>query len=143
MHKEAVEQERTCQIVKACREIREVVQGQVALQKSAVIGAMKCLYWHCKQEIAHTTNYQPLLSLAMSLGCNYLSALNAGGNAHYTSERIIQELVGILAQQIEDAQMEAFSHSLFYGLMIDESTDISVTKQLVLYGWYVNESGEP
>lgn len=61
-----------------------------------------------------------------------MSALNAGGNAHYTSERIIQELVGILAQQIEDAQMEAFSRSLFYGLMIDESTDIS--KQLVLYG---------
>ena len=82
MHKEAVEQERACQIVKACGEIRETVQGQVALQKSAVIGAMKCLYWLCKQEIAHTTNYQPLLSLAMSLGCNHLSALNAGGNAH-------------------------------------------------------------
>ena len=28
--------------------------------------------------------------------------------------------------------MEAFSRSLFYGLMIDKSTDIS--KQLVLYG---------
>ena len=27
--------------------------------------------------------------------------------------------------------------------MIDENTDISVTKQLVLYGRYVNESGEP
>lgn len=55
MHKEAVEQARACQIVKACEEIRETVQGQVALQKSAVIGAMKCLYWLCKQEIAHTT----------------------------------------------------------------------------------------
>ena len=75
---------------------------------------------------------------AVCLGCSYLSALNAGGNAHYTSE---QELVGILAQQIEDAQLAAFSHSPFYGLMVDESTDISVTKQLVLYGQYVSESG--
>ena len=41
MHKEAVEQERASQIVKASGGIREVVQGQVALQKSAVIGAMK------------------------------------------------------------------------------------------------------
>ena len=114
----------------------------MALQRSAVIGAMKCLYWLCKQEIAHTTNYQPLLSLSLSLGCSDLSALNAGGNAHYTSERIVQELVGILAQQIEDAQLAAFSHSPFYGLMVDESTDISVTKQLVLYGRYVSESGE-
>ena len=70
MHKEAVEQARACQIVKACEEIRETVQGQVALQKSAVIGAMKCLYWLCKQEIAHTTNsalvipcYEPWLCL--------------------------------------------------------------------------------
>ena len=45
LHKEAVEQECACQIVKARRGIREAVQGQVALQKSAVIGAMKCLYW--------------------------------------------------------------------------------------------------
>ncbi len=105
---------------------------------------MKCLYWLCKQEIAHTTNYQPLLSLATtSLGCSYMSALNAGGNAHYTSERIVQELVELMAHQIEEAQMTAFFCSPFYGLMIDESTDISVTKQLVLYWRYVNEAGEP
>ena len=86
MHKEALEQERTCQILKARGGIREAVQSQVALQKSAVIGAMKCLYWLCKRGIAHTTQYQPLLSLAMSHGCNYLSVLSVGGNARYTSE---------------------------------------------------------
>ncbi len=123
--------------------IREAVQGQVVLQ--IIAGAMKCLYWLCKQEIAHTTNYEQLLSLSLakSLGCNYLSALNAGGNAHYTSERIVQELVGILAQQIEDTQLAALTRSLFYGWMIYESTDISVTKQLVLYGRYVTEAGKP
>ena len=115
MHKEAVEQERACQIVKARGGIREAVQGQVALQRSTVIGAMKFLYWLCKQEIAHTTNYEPLLYLAISLGCTYLSALNAGGNAHYTSECIVQELVGIVVQQIEDSQLAAFSGAYFMG----------------------------
>ena len=61
----------------------------------------------------------------------------------YTSNRIVQELVQLLARQIEDSQLEDVASSLFYGLMTDESTDISVTKQLVLYGWYVTESGEP
>ena len=60
--------------------------------------------------------------------------MNVGKNAHYTSERIVQELLGILAQQIEDDRLAALSNSQFYGLMIDESTDISVVKQLVLYG---------
>ena len=65
MHKEALEQERACQIVKARGGIREVMQWQVVLQRKAVGGAMKCLYWLCKQEIPHTTNYQSLLSLAI------------------------------------------------------------------------------
>ena len=72
-----------------------------------------------------------------------MTALNASGNGHYTSEHIVQELVELLAHQIEEAQMTAFSHSPFYGLMIDESTDISITKQLVLYERYVNEVDEP
>jgi hypothetical protein len=72
-----------------------------------------------------------------------MSALNVAGNAQYTSERIVQELVGILAQQIEHAQLQALSNSRFYGLMIDESTDISVLKQLVLHGPYVSEAGQP
>ena len=60
--------------------------------------------------------------------------LNVGGNAHYTSKRIVQELVITLAQQIEDSQLHALRTGQFYGLMIHESTDVSITKQLVLYG---------
>ena len=126
MHRKALEQERACQVVKVQGGIKEAMQEQVVLQRDAVIGAMKCLYWL----------HDPLLSLAMNLGCTYLSA-------HYTSECIVQELVQLLAQQIEDAQLKAVTCSMFYGLMIDESTDISVTKQLVLYGRYVSETGEP
>ena len=135
MHKEALEQERACRAVKARGGIAEAMQEQLLLSRK---GAMKCLYWLCKQEIPHTTNYEPLLSLAKALGCSYLSTLNQGGNAHYTSERIIQEVVCILAGQIEQSQINAMSNSKYYGLMIDESTDVASLKQLVLYGRYVN-----
>ena len=143
MHREALEQERACKMVRARGGIKEALDKQVTLQRQALIAAMKCLYWLCKQEIAHTTNYEPLLSLVKNLGCTHLSALNVGGNAHYTSECIIQELVITLAQQIEDSQLHALRTSPFYGLMIDESTDVSITKQLVLYGRYISELGEP
>ena len=75
-HREAVEQERACQIVKCRGGIREAIEGQVVLQRNAVAGAIKCLYWLCKREKAHTTNFKPLLSLATSLGCTCLSTLN-------------------------------------------------------------------
>ena len=130
MHREALEQERACKMVRARGGIKEALDKQVTLQRQALIAAMKCLYWLCKQEIAHTTNYEPLLSLVKNLGCTHLSALNVGGNAHYTSERIIQELVITLAQQIEDSQLHALCTSPFYGLMIDESTDVSILNSL-------------
>ena len=46
----------------------------------------------------------------------------------------MEELVQLLSQQIEDAQLKAVGCSMFYGLMIhtNESIDISVTKQLDL-----------
>ena len=55
-------------------------------ERKPMIAAMKYLYWLCKQEIPHTTNYKPLLELAKSIGATYLNDLNLGGNAHYTSE---------------------------------------------------------
>ena len=143
MHKEALEQERACQLVKARGGIRESVDHQVLLQRNAVEAAFKCFYWLCKQEIPHTTNYQPLLSLAKNVGCSYLSAFNVAKNAHYTSERIMQEILETLGHQIEKRQVAALLNSRVYALMIDESTDISVTKQLVIYGRYISDEGEP
>jgi len=60
-------------------------QDAVTMEMKAAIGCCKCIYWLCKNEISHTTTYPQLLSLAISLGCSYLKALNVGRNATYTS----------------------------------------------------------
>ena len=65
-----------------------------------MVGVMKCLYWLHKQGIPHATKYVPLLELAKSLGATYLNDLYLGGNAHYTSERFVQEVVMSLGSTI-------------------------------------------
>ena len=55
-------------------------------------GVLKCLYWLCKQEITHTTNFPSLLQLGKSLGAVYLNDLEVGCNAHHTFERFIIRL---------------------------------------------------
>ena len=64
-------------------------QQQVVAQRKAVIGALKVVYWLAKEEIAYTTKYELLLSLAQSLGCTYLKDFCLGSNASYTSRQII------------------------------------------------------
>ena len=77
--------------------INEAFNRVITVQEQALVGALKCLYWLCKERIAHTTKYQSLLDLAESLGCNYLHHLYVGENAKYKSERFLQEAVASLA----------------------------------------------
>ena len=117
-------------------------QRVVSAQRKAFIGALKCMYFLNKREIAHTTNFAPLLELGKSLGASYLSDLQLGGNAHYRSEHCMQEVVQCLGETVADPIVSHLQKSpLFFCLSIDETTDVSVTKELVVYGGYVAEGG--
>ena len=77
------------------------------------------------------------MSFGKSLGALYLEDLNRGGSAHYTSERFKQELVQALAETLAKPIQEHLGASPFFSLCIDETTDISVTKQLIVYARYL------
>ena len=105
-----------------------------ALEMKAAIGCCKCIYWLCKQEVSHTTTYPHLLSLAENLGCDYFKALNLGQNGKYTSPQIVTEFLDIINGVVEEEVLSDMKGSSSYSVMADESTDVSVLKQLVLYG---------
>lgn len=113
--------------------LRAVVDKQVSLQRQAVIGAMKCLYWLAKEETAHHTKFKSLINLGKSLGCSYLSELEIAKNATYSSHRIIDEFLDILSTCVENDILCQIRDSPAVGLLCDESTDTSNLKQLVIF----------
>ena len=76
------------------------------------------------------------MDLAINPGCNYLKKLEVGANARYWSHAIIGEFLKVLATVIEE-QLSHVTKSSFYSLLMDESTDIAVKKQLVLVARYL------
>lgn len=86
--------------------------------------------------------YESLLDLAISLGCNYLNELHVGEDANYRSRQIVGEFLQILSAQIEDNVLQDLASSRYFAIMTDESTDISVLKQLVLVVRYVLPKGD-
>lgn len=114
--------------------IRAALEEAVSHERRAVIGALKCMYYLAKNELPHTTNFSGLISLAISLGCNYMKELNQGGNASYQSERVISEFVAAISYCIKEDVMKSMRKSNTISLMMDESTDVSILKQLVIYG---------
>ena len=71
------------------------------------------MYFLTKREIAHSTNFGPLLELAKSLGVTYLQDLQLGSNAQSTSERLIQEVVQALWDAITDPVISSIHQSPF------------------------------
>lgn len=117
--------------------IERAFQRVVSAERKAMIGSLKCMYFLNKREIAHTTNFVPLCELSKSLGALYLQDLQRGGNAHYTSERFKQDLVEALAETVAKPIQECLRKSPFFSICIDETTDVSVTKQLIVYCRYL------
>ena len=133
MHAAAIERERLAIASTSDGGIAQAFQTTVSLQKKAISGSMRILYWLAKEEIAHFTKFDSLRQLCVDLGCDYFRELNVGGNAKYNSHRMIDEWLAILSGTIEEDLLNKIRISPAIGLMCDESTDISVTKELILY----------
>nr|XP_006823127.1 PREDICTED: uncharacterized protein LOC100368807 [Saccoglossus kowalevskii] len=72
----------------------------------------------------------------------YLILYKTGGNAHYTSERIIQELICVMSDIISRSIINDMKVSPVFSLLMDETTDVAVMKQLITYGKYLTFSGD-
>ena len=116
-------------------------QEQITRNREAIMGAMRTLYFLVKHALPHTTLYGPLLDFCSLQGCDYLSSLNIGGNAHYRSERIIQKFLTELDAQISSTILEQLQRSPY--INADETTDIAVSKELILYVQYIIPSAIP
>ena len=110
---------------------------------NAIQQTFGCLYFLVKQKIAHTTNFEPLLDFLEYLGVHIKSNIRVAKNATYTSRKSIQEMVSILSEVMENTILSFINNSEYIAIMFDESTDCTVTEQLVLHCRYIEkDTGE-
>ena len=77
-HADAVKLEMHISVSQRDGEIAQSFCAVESAEKKAMIGAMKCMYWLCRQEFPHTTNFSALLELAKSVGATHLSEFCLG-----------------------------------------------------------------
>ena len=126
MHRDAQDRELT--LVQSQRDggTRMAFEKGISLQRVAVQGALKVVYWLCKEEVTHTTKYKSLIDLAINLGCTYLEELNVSARANYRSRRIVGEFIELLPSIIERDIIMKIKASPYFSVMIDESTDVVI-----------------
>jgi len=112
-------------------------QTAIAAKSDAVITAMRSVYWLAKESIA-TAKYPSLMEFLRLQGCESLSNLDIGKNATYSSRATADEFQEIIASIVEKDLIEKIKASKFVSILMDESTDISVTKKMVVYIRFMN-----
>ncbi|XP_078000900.1 zinc finger protein 862-like [Glandiceps talaboti] len=142
-HRVAVEMDASRKLTEKDGGITDAIQRVVTLEMEALIGALRCVYFLMKRELPHTTNLVPLLDLVKSLGCSYLDCLQSTERNHsYTSERTIQEMVWSIGEVIRSDVLSAVQKSKFLSVLIDETTDVAILKQMILYSKYMVANGD-
>lgn len=141
-HKQAVELETCREASQSSGEIEQAFQSQISLNRSAIKTAMQCLYWLVKSEIPHTSNYNSLVKAVEFMGCEHLRHLRHGENAKYSSQRIVQEFLNVMGEQLQQENVQHLLSSPCYSIMIDETTDISIIKEMVIYTRYISSEAE-
>eukprot|EP00734_Pompholyxophrys_sp_LG126_P000238 Pompholyxophrys_sp_v1_NODE_64_length_2597_cov_2.546814.p1 type:complete len:272 gc:universal NODE_64_length_2597_cov_2.546814:380-1195(+) len=105
---------------------------------SALLKKFRQIYFLCKNELALRL-YENLHELEVLNGAFAgLENVLLSENAKYTSHQFVNEVVESLATQIRSTILPTFKNSLI-GCLIDETTDISITSQLIIYYRVLNE----
>ena len=81
-----------------------------------------------KNEIAHTTNLGFLRELCILVGNTTLSKLDKSKRTNYGSEQTMEELVRAIGVTLEEDILNEVRLSAYYGIIIDDATDIATSK---------------
>ena len=120
------------------RDFATATQRVLSKNEAAVLCAFKAIYWLAKEEIA-SSKFPSLLALLQMLGTSDIGNLNVGANATYTHHSSVAEMQDVIDECIQSSIVEQIRSCSAYGLMVDESTDVTITKKLVIYVKIVNQ----
>ncbi|XP_070549146.1 zinc finger protein 862-like [Ptychodera flava] len=114
--------------------------------EDAVVAQMRSVYYMAKENIANR-KLHGLVELQILNGCEPLKKLkrseDSGSRAMYTHHECVDNFQAAIESVIDDAIIGNIKTSplKMYSLMIDESTDVSVTSTLMIYIRYVDSVG--
>eukprot|EP00733_Pompholyxophrys_punicea_P000634 Pompholyxophrys_punicea_v1_NODE_204_length_2775_cov_14.624265.p1 type:complete len:548 gc:universal NODE_204_length_2775_cov_14.624265:172-1815(+) len=123
---------------------KTIVQHEISLNEkvfTAMLKRFREIYWLCKEDIA-LMKYNSLLQLEEINGAyNEVGDVLSGGRSSYTSHQFLNQAVSVIANTVKILVHSKTEESDVIGFMLDETTDISITNQMISY-YRIIENGE-
>ncbi len=108
----------------------------------SVIAAMRTALYMAKEDIP-IKKYPSMVSFLKLQDCPQIKNLEVGKNATYASRATGEEFQSCMAEAINSRIAEQVRNAPMFSVLIDETTDISITKQMVVYARVVDSDFTP
>ena len=114
--------------------MKKIIEKTITACDDALITLFRSVYFLAK-EMVPLTKFPSLCKLLLKSKSNITESL-------YHDEKSCAEMVFCISNVIQKKNLDGIRDSKFFGLMIDESTDVSVTGHVVIFATFV-EDGLP
>ena len=111
---------------------------EIAGDDAPLRAAMRTVYWIAKEDLP-MQKYTSLMNFQSLQEVPHLNQLSVGGNATYTSRIAGEDLQECVAESIQQEIRENIGKASMFSILIDETTDISISKMMVVFVRMVDE----
>ncbi|KAK6179566.1 hypothetical protein SNE40_011894 [Patella caerulea] len=108
----------------------------ISKSKEAVFSAMKNVLFMAQHDLPNSI-LQDLNNLCIEQGASHLQSLNVDQHTSYTHNDSVLEFQQAMADAVLDDLVEKVKESDYFSLLIDESTDVAVDQNLIIYVRYL------
>ena len=126
------------------QQLQQITDEEKMKNRAAVKALIHCPHFLAHQHIAHSTNFEKLVSLVVACGGEYLKTFleSAGKNAMYTSRIAVTEFIEALGTWVEEYLLKHLHQPPFYSIMADKCIDVTTVEELSIFCRWI-ENGEP
>ena len=110
-------------------------EKQVSNNTMALRHKTRMVHFLASQEIANV-KFEALQAMAKAMGVQGLN-LESSGNYDYSDSTFVRDVISAMAKHIRDQLLAEIATVPFLAVLMDETTDVSTTKQLCIYVRYV------
>ena len=118
-------------------DLKKAMEKALSRQEEGITTAQKVAYWLAKENVA-TRKFRSLMNLLCQTRCPHVDKRSCGENVNYMSDQAAEEEEA-RAKVITNETEKEIQQSRFLSVLVDESTDISVTQKLVVCVRFVTE----
>ena len=119
-------------------DLKKAMEKALSRQEEGITTTQKVAYWLAKENVA-TRKFRSLTNLLCQTRCPHVDKRNCGENVNYMSDQAAEEFQEARAKVITNEIEKEIQQSRFLSVLVDESTDISVTQKLVVYVRFVTQ----